>query len=37
MKLGFNSLVTEYIGEFELIISPLPYNLYKNLNKEKKK
>ena len=36
MKLGFNSLVTEYIGEFELIISPLPYNLYKNLNKEKK-
>ena len=37
MKLGFNSLITEYIGEFELIISPLPYNLYKNLNKEKKK
>ncbi len=37
MKLGFNSLVTEYIGEFELIVSPLPYNLYKNLNKEKKK
>ncbi len=37
MKLGFNSLVTEYIGEFELIISALPYNLYKNLNKEKKK
>ena len=37
MKLGFNPLVTEYIGEFELIISPLPYNLYKNLNKEKKK
>lgn len=37
MKLGFNALITEYIGEFELIISPLPYNLYKNLNKEKKK
>ena len=37
MKLGFNSLVTEYIGEFELIISPLPYNLYKNLNKDKDK
>ena len=36
MKLGFNSLVTEYIGEFELIISSLPYNLYKNLNKDKK-
>ena len=37
MKLGFNSLVTEYIGEFDLIISPLPYNLYKNLNKDKEK
>ena len=37
MKLGFNSLITEYIGEFEFIISPLPYNLYKNLTKEKKK
>ena len=37
MKLGFNSLVTEYIGELELIISPLPYNLYKNLNKDKDK
>ena len=36
MKLGFNSLITEYIGEFELIISPLPYNLYRNLNKDKK-
>lgn len=35
MKLGFDSLITEYIGEFELIISPLPYNLYKNLNKDK--
>lgn len=37
MKLGFNSLVTEYIGEFDLVISPLPYNLYKNLNKDKDK
>ena len=37
MKLGFNSLITEYIGEFELIISSLPYNLYKNLNKSKNK
>ncbi len=36
MKLGFNALITEYIGEFEFIISPLPYNLYKNLNKDKK-
>ena len=37
IKLGFNSLVTEYIGEFDLVISPLPYNLYKNLNKDKDK
>ena len=37
MKLGFNSLVTEYIGEFDLVISTLPYNLYKNLNKDKEK
>lgn len=36
MKLGFGSLITEYIGEFELIINNLPYNLYKNLNKNKK-
>ena len=35
MKLGFNSLITEYIGEFEYVISPLPYNLYRNLNKDK--
>ena len=37
MKLGFNSVITEYIGEFDFIINPLPYNLYRNLNKEKKK
>ena len=34
-KLGFNSTVTEYIGEFELIINPLTYNLYKNFKKDK--
>ena len=37
MKLGFNPIITEYIGEFEFIINQLPYNLYKNLNKNKKK
>ncbi len=37
MKLGFHSVITEYIGEFDYIISQLPYNLYKNLNKDKKK
>ena len=33
-KLGFNTLVTENIGEFELIIKKLSYNLYLNLNKK---
>lgn len=33
LKLGFNSIVTEYIGEFEIILNNLTYNLYKNLNK----
>ena len=37
MKLGFHPLITEYIGEFDFIINSLPYNLYKNLNKDKKK
>ncbi len=36
MKLGFNSVVTEYIGEFDLILNPIVYNLYKGVkNKEK--
>jgi len=35
MKLGFHSIVTEYIGEFDLILNNLTYNLYKNFNKEK--
>ena len=33
-KLGFNTLVTENIGEFELMIKKLSYNLYLNLNKK---
>ena len=35
MKLGYNSTVTEYIGEFDIIINNFSYNLYKNLNKKK--
>ena len=34
MKLGYNSTVTEYIGEFDIIINNFSYNLYKNLNKK---
>ncbi len=35
MKLGFAPVITEYIGEFDLIITPIPYTLYRNLNKKK--
>lgn len=34
MKLGFNSTITEYIGEFDLIINNVAYNLYNKLNKK---
>ena len=34
MKLGFNSTVIEYIGEFDLTINKFTLNLYKNLNKK---
>jgi lipid II:glycine glycyltransferase (peptidoglycan interpeptide bridge formation enzyme) len=30
-KIGFNAEVTEYIGEFNLVINKLSYNTYKNL------
>ena len=36
MKLGFNSVATEYIGEFDLIINPISYNLYKTQNGQSK-
>lgn len=36
-KLGFNTTVTEYIGEFDLILNNITYNLYKKMNKEKSK
>lgn len=34
MKLGYNTTVTEYIGEFDIIINNMSYNLYKSLNKK---
>ena len=33
-KLGFNSIVTEYIGEFDLILNNLMYNWYQKANKK---
>ena len=35
MKLGFNSIITEYIGEFDIILNNFTYSLYKNFNKNK--
>ena len=33
-KLGFNSIITEYIGEFDLIVNNLMYSVYKKYNKK---
>ncbi len=35
MKLGFNTTVTEYLGEFDIILNNFSYNLYKSFNKGK--
>ena len=35
-KKGFNSSIIEYIGEFNLIINPMMYKVYKNKSKNKK-
>lgn len=35
MKLGFNTTVTEYLGEFDIILNNFSYNLYKSFNKKK--
>lgn len=35
MKLGYHTVVTEYIGEFDLVLNNFTYNLYKNFNKNK--
>lgn len=34
-KLGFNATVTEYIGEFDIVLNNFSYNLYKKMNKKK--
>jgi lipid II:glycine glycyltransferase (peptidoglycan interpeptide bridge formation enzyme) len=33
-KLGFNATITEYIGEFDMIINNVAYNLYNKFNKK---
>lgn len=32
-KFGFNSIITEYIGEFDIILNRFSYNLYQKMNK----
>ena len=34
-KLGFNATVTEYIGEFDIVLNNFAYNLYKKTKKNK--
>ncbi len=36
MKLGFNTTITEYIGQFDIILNNFTYNLYKKFNKKNK-
>ncbi len=36
-KLGFNSSILEYIGEFNIIINPFMYRIYKKREKKKEK
>jgi len=36
MKLGYNSMITEYIGEFDIILNNFSYGIYKNFSKNKK-
>ncbi len=36
-KLGFNTTITEYIGEFDIVLNNFSYNLYKSFIKNKKK
>lgn len=35
MKLGFHTIVTEYLGEFDIILNNFTFNLYKSFNKNK--
>lgn len=34
-KLGFNSTITEYIGEFDIVLNKFSYNLFEKFNKKK--
>ena len=34
-KLGFNATITEYVGEFDIILNNFSYNLYLKMNKPK--
>lgn len=34
-KLGFNSTIIEYVGEFDIILNKFSYNLFKKMNKKK--
>jgi hypothetical protein len=34
--IGFNTTITEYLGEFYIILNNFSYNLYKSFNKDKK-
>jgi len=34
-KLGFNTTITEYIGEFDVVLNNFSYNLYTKMNKNK--
>ena len=36
-KLGFNTTITEYIGEFDIILNNFSYNLYKSFSKNNQK
>ena len=33
MKLGYHTIITEYVGEFDIILNNFTYSLYKNFNK----
>ena len=35
MKLGFSTTITEYLGEFDIVLNNFTYNLYKSFNKNK--
>ena len=34
-KLGFNATITEYIGEFDIVLNKFNYNLFEKFNKKK--